>query len=107
MCFTYSRSRERASSSTTALREHPWSMPPSTEPRCPRTKEMIMLFVNIPKDERSGKCRINGKAAEFRITDTTFEFRYEGETRWDPRPILAAIEVSPTLTSYSCGNAGE
>jgi hypothetical protein len=60
-----------------------------------------MFFLTLPKGERTGNCRINGQAAEFRVTDQAINFRYEGETEWQERCILDSCD-SGNLVQYFC-----
>jgi len=60
-----------------------------------------MFFLTLPKGERSGKCRINGQAAEFRVTAQAISFRYDGETDWQERRILDQSDGGK-LVQYFC-----
>jgi hypothetical protein len=60
-----------------------------------------MFFLTLPKGERTGNCRINGQAAEFRVTAQAISFRYDGETDWQERRILDSSE-NGKLVQYFC-----
>lgn len=62
-----------------------------------------MLFLTLPKGERSGTCRINGQAAEFRVQPGAIMFRYEGEAEWNQRHILDVIHDGE-YSRYVCDN---
>jgi hypothetical protein len=74
-----------------------------------------MLMITLPMADRqtgqpemSGRCRINGKSAEYRIdeSDTTFHYRHEGG-EWQKRWIKDGGETSDGLVTLFCGETPE
>ena len=66
-----------------------------------------MLIVNLPEDHApTGRCTINCREAAYRLTDSTFAFRYAGDRDWDARRVEAVLP-SGDLVRYICGDSGE
>jgi hypothetical protein len=71
-----------------------------------------MLLVTVPvadtktgQPEVSGRCRVDGRDAEYRIdeSDKTFAFRYEGNDHWTERRIKEGHAAGNNLVTLICG----
>lgn len=65
-----------------------------------------MFALTLPRDEKSGRCRINGQEAQFKIEDDLLSFRfYDGSPKWDERLIVHIAPVDGELVTYLCSDA--
>jgi hypothetical protein len=63
-----------------------------------------MRTICLPKsvDDRTERCRINGRDATFKIEDLCFDFRYDGEAEWNRRYIVSRIETDDDMVQVTC-----
>ena len=65
-----------------------------------------MLIVNLPKNEKTGQCKINGQPQDYTLQGAPgeFWFRPQGDEAapWEKRTIASEIEETE-FTRYICG----
>lgn len=66
-----------------------------------------MLVIHLPEGHPpTGRCTINFREAEYRLTDNAFAFRYAGDRDWDTRRVEAVLPGGD-LVGYVCGDSDE
>jgi hypothetical protein len=66
-----------------------------------------MLVIHLPKDDRAGRCRINGEPCDFEIEGKTFRFRPADspDQPWDEREIMQTMPGNAGLVAYICSDS--